>query len=115
MPDTPLISRIRRHSIGTSPTSFTASTSGRGASAIRALRDRPFSAGEDGLQPLQRWLGCLLAQPIHLALHKLPIGTFAAQQKIGRSVLHDVAGLQDDDAVETAHGRKPVRYRDNGA
>jgi hypothetical protein len=42
--------------------------------------------------PLNR-LRHLLGEPIHLALHELPVEALAAHQQIRRAVLHDLAGL----------------------
>ena len=43
----------------------------------------------------------LAGEPVHLALHELPVKPLAPQKEIRRAVLHDLAELQHDNAVET--------------
>jgi hypothetical protein len=54
-------------------------------------------------------------QPIHFALHEPPVSAFAMEEHVGWTVLNDLAGLKDDDAVEMAHRREPMRDGDDCA
>jgi len=58
--------------------------------------------------------GRLAGEATHLALHELPIEPVAPNQEIGRAVLHNLAELQHDDAVEIPDRRKAMRNGDHG-
>ncbi len=49
--------------------------------------------------------GGLAVEPVHLALHELPVQALAPDQQIGWPVLNDFAKLHDDDTVETSYRR----------
>ena len=56
----------------------------------------------------QRTLGGLLREASYLLLQQPAVDAFAARQLIRRAILNDPARLQDEDTVETAHGRQPM-------
>src|SRR6185437_6516787 len=60
-------------------------------------------------------LSRLPRQPVHLALDQFAVKPLAAHELVGGAVLDGAAGLQDDDAVEVAHGGEPVGDGDHGA
>src|SRR6187431_2090181 len=71
--------------------------------ALLAIRYSPFAAS------------CrLLRQPVHLAHDQLAIVAVASDQVVRCAVLDGVPFLQDDDAIEAAQGREPMRDRDHG-
>ena len=58
---------------------------------------------------------CRPAQARQLAVDQDAIGAAAAQQLVGRAVLHDAAAIEHHDAVEAAQGRQPVGDGDHRA
>src|SRR5271155_1449626 len=54
-------------------------------------------------------LSCLPPQTADLLVNKPAVNTVAAHQLIRRTVLHNLSALQNNNAVEVAYRREPVR------